>query len=240
LKLPGLAVSWLEWARGSNRQAATCRNRYGHARHDYVCDFANFGREKHVIVQALAIPAVKLLTPVVHRDARGEFAETFTRAALAGAGILADFVQDNHSRSPRVGTVRGLHFQSPPHAQGKLVRVTRGAVFDVAVDVRTGSPTFGRHVTATLSANNWAQLWVPPGFAHGFCTLEPDTDVIYKVTTGYAPASDVGLLWDDPALGVAWPVSRADAILSDKDRRQPVLADMKPAFHWSGDAEGRT
>jgi dTDP-4-dehydrorhamnose 3,5-epimerase len=193
-----------------------------------------------VNVQALAIPAIKLITPVVHRDARGDFAETFTRAACLAAGITADFVQDNHSRSPRPGTVRGLHFQTPPNAQGKLVRVTRGAIFDVAVDLRAGSPTFGRHVTANLSAANWAQLWVPAGFAHGFCTLEPDTDVIYKVTTGYAPKSDAGLQWDDPSLGIVWPVSRADAILSDKDTRQPTLADLKPAFLWSGDVEGRS
>ncbi len=198
---------------------------------------ANFSHETHVNVQALAIPAIKLITPLVHRDARGLFAETFTRAAFLAAGITADFVQDNHSRSPRPGTVRGLHFQTPPHAQGKLVRVVRGAIFDVAVDLRAGSPTFGRHVTAILNAEDWKQLWVPAGFAHGFCTLEPDTDVLYKVTTGYAPENDAGVQWDDPSLGIIWPVSRANAILSDKDTRQPSFADLKPAFRWNGDVE---
>jgi dTDP-4-dehydrorhamnose 3,5-epimerase len=186
-----------------------------------------------VNVQDLAIPGLKLITPVIHCDARGTFVETFTRAALMAAGIAAEFVQDNHSRSLRTGTIRGLHFQTPPHAQGKLVRVARGAIYDVAVDVRLGSPTFGRHVSTTLSADNWAQLWVPPGFAHGFCTLEPETDVIYKVTTGYAPANDAGLLWDDPALGIAWPVQKSAAVLSDKDRRQPTFAELKPLLTQS-------
>jgi dTDP-4-dehydrorhamnose 3,5-epimerase len=186
-----------------------------------------------VIVQALEIPDIKLITPTIHRDGRGLFAETYARSEYSKAGITTEFVQDNHSRSTHTGTIRGLHFQTPPHAQGKLVRVTRGAIFDVAVDIRAGSPTFGHHVATMLSAENWVQVWVPAGFAHGFCTLEPDTEVVYKVTTGYAPRSDAGLRWDDPALGIAWPVAKSAAVLSDKDQVHPLLRDLKPAFLWS-------
>jgi dTDP-4-dehydrorhamnose 3,5-epimerase len=139
-------------------------------------------------VEPLAIPDVKLITPPMFRDERGFFSETYNRSALAAAGIGFEFVQDNHSLSRSKGVLRGLHYQLHPHAQGKLVRVARGSVFDVAVDIRHGSPTYGKHVAATLSAQNWAQLWIPAGFAHAFCTLEPDTEVIYKVTDFYAPA----------------------------------------------------
>jgi dTDP-4-dehydrorhamnose 3,5-epimerase len=181
-------------------------------------------------VNELEIPAVKLITPRIHRDERGFFSETYSAKALAEAGITATFVQDNHSLSRQRGVVRGLHFQIAPRAQGKLVRVTRGSIFDVAVDIRSGSPTFGRHVGVTLSAANWSQLWVPVGFAHGFCTLEDDTEVQYKVTDDYAPDCDRGILWSDPALGIAWPVADSAAILSEKDRRNPRLADMPVAF----------
>lgn len=179
--------------------------------------------------QALAIPDVKLITPSIHRDERGFFSETFNARALATAGVTAHFVQDNHSLSVDAGVVRGLHFQVPPHAQGKLVRVVRGSIFDVAVDIRAGSPTYGQHVTAVLSADNWSQLWVPEGFAHGFCTLERSTEVVYKVTDYYAPDCDRGLRWDDPDLAIAWPVAPADAILSAKDKLHPVL-DALPAY----------
>ena len=135
-------------------------------------------------------------------------------------------MQDNHSLSKPAGVVRGLHFQLPPFAQGKLVRVLRGAVFDVAVDLRPGSPTWGRHAATTLSADNWAQLWIPPGFAHGFATLEPDTEIAYKVTADHSAAHDRGLAWDDPALGIAWPVAPEAAVLSPKDRTHPRLADL--------------
>src|SRR4029453_12449885 len=137
-------------------------------------------RDGSMQVEALALQEVKLLTPKIFRDERGFFSETYNQKALTAAGIDRIFVQDNQSLSRVKGVLRGLHFQIAPHPQGKLVRVTRGAIFDVAVDIRRGSATFGRHVSAILSADNWSQLWVPEGFAHGFCTLEPDTEVIYK------------------------------------------------------------
>lgn len=142
----------------------------------------------------------------------------------------AQFVQDNQSLSREKGVIRGLHYQVEPRAQGKLVRVVRGAIFDVAVDIRQGSPHFGRHVAVTLSAENWSQLWIPVGFAHGFCTLEPDTEVIYKVTDYYAPECDRGIAFDDPALGIAWPVPAGAATLSDKDRKNPTLAELGQQF----------
>jgi dTDP-4-dehydrorhamnose 3,5-epimerase len=177
-------------------------------------------------LEALAIPDVKLVTPRIFRDARGFFSETWNERALAAAGIRARFVQDNHAFSTEAGTVRGLHFQREPMAQDKLVRVTRGAIYDVAVDIRRGSPTFGRHVGVVLSSENWAQLWIPKGFAHGYATLEPDTEVVYKVTEFYSPADDAGIRWDDPALGIAWPVDERRVVLSDKDMRLPLLAEI--------------
>lgn len=186
-----------------------------------------------MLVQRCEIPEILKLTPKKFGDHRGFFSETWNRRAFVEAtGIDAEFVQDNHSLSAEKGVLRGLHFQSPPHAQGKLVRVSRGAILDVAVDIRVGSPTFGRHVAAELSAENWCQLWVPPGFAHGFCTLEPDTEVQYKVTGYYAPDNDHGLAFDDPDLAIAWPVAPADAILSDKDRRHPRLRDLPAYFEY--------
>jgi dTDP-4-dehydrorhamnose 3,5-epimerase len=181
------------------------------------------------MIEATDIPDVLLIAPPKYGDDRGFFSETFRGAWFEEAGTSLDFVQDNHSLSADTGTVRGLHFQIPPHAQDKLVRVVRGAVLDVAVDIRVGSPTFGQHVAEVLSAENWRQLLVPKGFAHGFCTLEPDTEVLYKVTAYYAPDHDKGLLWDDPALGIDWPVDGDRAVLSDKDRLHPPLADL-PAY----------
>src|SRR5262245_37930351 len=148
-------------------------------------------------VESLQIPEVCLITPHKFADQRGFFSETYSRRVLEDAGIGMEFVQDNHSLSAEVGTIRGLHFQSPPYAQAKLVRVTRGAILDVAVDIRHGSPTFGRHAQAVLSADNWSQMLIPEGFAHGFCTLEPDSEVLYKVNDYYAPDHDMGLAWDD-------------------------------------------
>ncbi len=185
-----------------------------------------------MLVESLAIPEVKLIIPKIFRDQRGFFSETWSSKALAAAHIEAEFVQDNHSMSSEEGVVRGLHFQIPPNAQGKLVRVTRGAILDVAVDIRHGSPTFGQHISAVLSAENWSQIWVPIGFAHGFCTLEPFTEVLYKVTAHYAPESDRGLAFDDPKLAIAWPVEPARATLSEKDRRWPRLKELPAFFNY--------
>lgn len=182
-----------------------------------------------MIVEETAISAVKILTPKKFGDHRGFFSETYNSATFAKAGITLAFVQDNHSLSATVGTLRGLHFQSPPFAQDKLIRVARGRILDVAVDLRRSSPTYGRHVAVELSAENWRQLLVPVGFAHGFVTLEPDTEVLYKVTALYAAANDHGLAWDDPALGIDWPLPAGGPTLSDKDRRHPRLADL-PAY----------
>ena len=181
-------------------------------------------------VDSLSIPDVKVLTPTRHRDRRGFFCETYNRKTLAAAGIDIEFVQDNHSLSAEKGTVRGMHFQTPPFAQDKLVSVVRGAVFDVAVDLRLRSPTRGRHVSVVLSAGAGNQVLVPAGFAHGFMTLEPDTEVLYKVSDYYAPDHDRGLRWDDPALGIRWPLPEEEAVLSDKDRGLPALADIATPF----------
>ncbi len=177
-----------------------------------------------------AIPDVKLLVPKKFGDHRGFFSETYNKQKLAEKRIDLDFVQDNHSLSAERGVVRGLHFQLAPFAQDKLVRVVRGKIFDVAVDLRRASPTFGRHVTAELSADNWKQLLVPIGFAHGFVTLEANTEVIYKVTNYYSPQHDRGVLWSDPAIGIKWPIAADEAILSDKDKAQPRWADLPPVF----------
>lgn len=185
-------------------------------------------------VERLAIPDVMVVTPKRFGDQRGFFAETWSRRTYAEAGIDVDFVQDNHSLSGPVGVIRGLHFQVSPSPQGKLVRVVRGRILDVAVDLRHGSASFGRFVTAELSAENGSQMWVPVGFAHGFCTLEPDTEVIYKVTGYYDAAADKGLAFDDPALAIPWPVSPDQATVSDKDRRHPMLGDLPIYFRADG------
>ncbi len=181
-------------------------------------------------VVALSIPEVKIIRPKKFGDSRGFFSETYNKKAFEAAGLLYDFVQDNQSLSAEVGTVRGLHFQLPPFAQDKLVRVVKGAILDVAVDIRKDSPTYGQHVSAVISAEEWNQILVPIGFAHGFCTLEPDTEVIYKVTNFYSAEHDRGLLWNDPELGIEWPVSAEKALLSDKDRKQPKLSELKETF----------
>lgn len=178
------------------------------------------------------IPDILLVTPSKHGDARGFFSETFRADVLAPYMAKAAFVQDNHVRSAQKGVLRGLHYQTLPHAQGKLVRCSRGAILDIAVDIRAGSPTYGSHVAVELSAANWRQLWVPPGFAHGYLTLEDDCEVIYKVTDYYAPDCDRGIAWDDPALGIDWRIAAADVTLSDKDRKQPRLQDAPPAFQF--------
>ena len=181
-------------------------------------------------VEDTAIPAVKLVSPKRFGDARGFFSEVYSRRAWAAAGLDYEFVQDNHSYSAEAGVIRGLHFQTPPFAQTKLVRVVRGRILDVAVDLRRASPTFGQHVAVELSAANWRQLLVPVGFAHGFCTLEPDCEVVYKVTSFYSAEHDRGLAFDDPALGLEWGVDLSKALLSEKDTRHPRLADLGPQF----------
>jgi dTDP-4-dehydrorhamnose 3,5-epimerase len=181
-------------------------------------------------IESLAIADVKLLTPRIFRDARGFFSETWNERTMAEAGIEARFVQDNHARSAKKGTLRGLHYQLEPHAQDKLVRVVKGAILDVAVDLRRSSPAYGRHASAVISAANWTQIWVPKGFAHGYVTLEPDTEVVYKVTDYYSPAHDRGVRWDDPQLAIDWGVTAAEAVLSDKDLALPLLAGAGSAF----------
>jgi dTDP-4-dehydrorhamnose 3,5-epimerase len=183
-----------------------------------------------VKIEDTEIEGVKVLTPARHGDHRGFFSEVYNAKTFEKGGLDLRFVQDNHSVSAEAGTIRGLHFQSPPFAQDKLVRVARGRILDVAVDIRRSSKTFGRHVAVELSRENWKQLLVPIGFAHGFCTLEPDTEVLYKVTNFYSAANDFGLAFDDPALGIDWGLDSARATLSDKDRRHPRLADLPFLF----------
>ena len=185
-----------------------------------------------ITITPQAVPEVLLIEPQRFGDERGFFSETYNAKILAGAGLTLPFVQDNHSRSPHRGTVRGLHFQAPPHAQDKLLRVTRGAILDVAVDIRKGSPTYGRSVAVELSAENWRQLLVPKGFAHGFLTLAEDCEVLYKVTDYYAPASEAGLLWSDPALGIDWPVNGAPPVINARDAAWPRLADFDSPFTY--------
>ncbi|MFL5297427.1 MAG: dTDP-4-dehydrorhamnose 3,5-epimerase [Phenylobacterium sp.] len=178
--------------------------------------------------QPLAIPEVLLITPKRHGDARGWFAETWSAKALSAAGVDTAFVQDNQAFNARKGTLRGLHFQTAPHAQGKLVRVLKGAIFDVAADIRQGSPTYGRWVGATLTAEVGEQLWVPRGFAHGYVTLTDDTELFYKVDGDYAPQLEGGVIWNDPDLAIAWPLD-GEPVLSDKDKLLPRLKDMPTA-----------
>lgn len=182
-------------------------------------------------VETTSLPGVKLLTPICHEDDRGWFSETWNLQVMAGLGLDYAFVQDNHSFSKQVHTLRGLHYQAPPHAQAKLVRCLRGAVYDVAVDIRRGSPTFGQWAGAHLSAVNRAQLMIPQGFLHGFVTLEPDTEVAYKCTGFYNGPSDGSVLWD--SCGITWPFSGPPA-LSGKDRAAPPLADFDSPFIWEG------
>lgn len=176
------------------------------------------------------IPSVKIVTPKKHGDARGFFSEVYKQSDWRAAGLDYTFVQDNHSLSAPVGTLRGLHFQTPPFAQDKLVRVVRGRILDIAVDIRRSSPTFGKHVAVELSAANWRQLFIPVGFAHGFITLEPDTEVLYKVTAVYAAPHDRGLAFNDPDLGIAWPLPPGGPLLSEKDKHWPCLRDLAETF----------
>lgn len=182
-------------------------------------------------VVATRLPDVLLITPARFGDHRGFFSESWNRKRMAEAGLEIDFVQDNHSLSRDVGTIRGLHFQAPPHAQGKLVRCGRGALFDVAVDIRKGSPTYGQWVGEELTAENGKQLWIPAGFAHGFVTRVPDTEIIYKCTDYYALECDGAIHWD--SCGIAWAFD-GTPVLSDKDAAAPALADFDSPFTYEG------
>ncbi|MXP62979.1 dTDP-4-dehydrorhamnose 3,5-epimerase [Roseomonas sp. M0104] len=177
---------------------------------------------------------VQLIRPRRFGDDRGWFVESWNRDRFAALGIRCEFVQDNHSMSAAVGTLRGLHFQRPPHAQAKLVRCLRGRIFDVAVDLRKGSPTYGHWVGATLTGEGGEQLFVPVGFAHGFVTLEPGSEVAYKTSAAYAPDCDAGIRWDDPTIGVEWPLPAHGPTLSAKDQRQPALAGFDTPFAYDG------
>jgi dTDP-4-dehydrorhamnose 3,5-epimerase len=181
-------------------------------------------------VQPLGLDGVLEIRPPRFADERGFFSEVWSAAAFAEAGLTFDFVQDNHSLSRHAGVLRGLHFQAPPFAQDKLIRVTRGSIFDVAVDIRRGSPSFGGWIGVTLSAAAWNQLLVPKGFAHGFLTLESDTEVQYKVTAPYSRDCDRAIRFDDPAIGIDWPIAENSLLLSDKDRGAPLLADVETGF----------
>src|SRR5271165_58697 len=182
--------------------------------------------------QALEIPDIRLIIPKRFGDARGYFSETWSDRRFREEIANVTFVQDNQSVSAKKGTLRGLHFQKPPAAQGKLVRVVRGSILDVAVDIRKGSPSYRQHVATMLDAAEGAQLWVPPGFLHGFCTLEDETEVYYKVTSYYSPSHDAGVLWNDQDLGINWPVERDSVVLSDKDKRHPRLRDLPDYFDY--------
>jgi len=184
----------------------------------------------------LAIPDVVLIEPRVFPDERGFFMETYKYSDFAAFGIKEQFVQDNHSRSKR-GVLRGLHYQKPPKAQGKLVRVVVGEIFDVAVDIRKGSPWYGKWVGASLSAENKLMLYIPPGFAHGFCVLSEVAEVVYKATEEYSPEHDAGILWSDPEIGIQWPVK--DPIVSLKDSRLPLLREIGDGFVYEAAEDGQ-
>lgn len=185
-------------------------------------------------IEQTALPDVVVVVPPRFGDARGWFSETWNAARMAGAGLDLAFVQDNHSFSAQKGTLRGLHYQRPPHAQDKLVRCTRGAILDVAVDIRKGSPAYGKWVGVTLSAENGHQLLIPKGFLHGFVTLTDDCEVQYKCTDLYAPDCDGGIRWDDPTIGIDWQLQGATPTLSAKDAVAPLLADFDSPFVWEG------
>ncbi len=181
-------------------------------------------------VRELGLDGVVEIVPTQFADERGFFSEVYNAQRMQEAGIAIDFVQDNHSLSVQKGVLRGLHFQTPPFAQDKLVRVVRGSVFDVIVDIRKGSPTFGKWVSMVVSAEKWNQVLVPKGFAHGFLTLEPNTEFLYKVSNYYSKECDRSVRFDDPAIGIEWPIDMSDLILSDKDKNAPLLSETDTGF----------
>lgn len=183
-------------------------------------------------VEKTSLPGVLLLQAKKFGDHRGFFSETFRSDALTDAGVTHGWVQDNHSMSSRTGVVRGLHYQTGAEAQAKLVRVIRGAILDVVVDIREGSPTYGKHVAVEISETKWNQIYVPTGFAHGFCTLSDHCEVIYKVSAYYSPAAEGGLLWCDPDLGIDWPITPDQATVSDRDRVWPGIGRLVSPFRW--------
>lgn len=178
----------------------------------------------------LQLDGVQIVRPERHEDERGFLSEVFNRRRLAEVEIRDDFVQENHILSRTPGTIRGLHFQIDPSPAAKLLRVVRGAIFDVVVDLRSGSASYGEHLAVELSASSWEQIYVPVGFAHGFCSLEPNTEVTYRVSDYWSPEVDKGLLWNDPDLGIQWPINDNEAVVSDKDRGQPRLAELPGYF----------
>jgi dTDP-4-dehydrorhamnose 3,5-epimerase len=190
-------------------------------------------------IKTTDLPGVLTLKPRRFADARGYFVETFSERVFREAGISIGFVQENQSYSAKAGTIRGLHFQLPPEAQSKLVRVLRGKIFDVAVDLRRGSPAFGHWMGRTLSAEDGEQILIPRGFAHGFCTLEPDTEVSYKVDAFYAPKCESGIIWSDPTLNIAWPIDAGSAVLSEKDAKLGFFKDLAAPFQFEDDPNAR-
>ena len=185
------------------------------------------------IVSTEGLAAVRIITPRRFTDSRGFFSEVWRQDAMRDCGIDVAFVQENHALSHAVGTIRGMHFQTGNSAQAKLIRCPRGSILDVAVDIRRGSPTFGRHVAIILSADNWKQAYIPAGFAHGYCTLEPDTEVMYKVNTYYDPASERGFAWNDPDVAIPWPFGPDKAVLAAKDQAYPRLAELPDYFPFT-------
>jgi dTDP-4-dehydrorhamnose 3,5-epimerase len=183
-------------------------------------------------IRSTKFPGVLVLKPRRFPDARGYFVETYSQRAFREGGVAIDFVQDNQSASIYRGTIRGLHFQLPPAAQAKLVRVVRGSIYDVVVDLRRDSPTYGQWMSQELTAQSGEQIFIPGGLAHGFCTLEPDTEVAYKVDNYYAPGSESGIIWNDPTLNIRWPVALGEAILSEKDRKLGRFKDFVSPFQY--------
>jgi dTDP-4-dehydrorhamnose 3,5-epimerase len=188
--------------------------------------------------EPLDIPEVKILRPDRHEDERGYFSEIYSSRNLAAVDIHLEILQENYAFSKQANTVRGLHFQVPPFAHAKLIQVVRGSIFDVAVDLRKNSPWYGMHVSAELSHDNWNQIYIPAGFAHGLCTLEPDTAVLYRVDQFYSAAHDTGIRWNDPALSIAWPLTDTQPLLSAKDNALPLLEDFDSPFSYKGNHEG--
>lgn len=189
--------------------------------------------EAKVEVLSSHLGEVKLLRSMRHIDSRGFFAEAYSKRAYAELGIDVEFVQDNHSLSRKKGVLRGLHFQREPFAQTKLLQVLRGAIFDVVVDLRMGSPTYAQHVATVLNAEDWNQIFIPAGFAHGFCTLQAETEILYKVDRYYSVAHESGIRWNDPALGIPWPITAAELEISEKDQTLPLLAELGRVFVFS-------